>query len=318
MSHGPIQRDTIFAKLETTYGTDPTPTGSNAILVRSIQHGFDRLRMVPRPVLTGALGQEPQVYAGSLEAITIECELKGSGQAGTAPEFGPLLRACGLAETVVASTSVTYAPQSGSIESCTIYYYKAVDNSSIRVRHILTGCRGNVQIVANTGDYPILRFMMVGRRATPTDQSALSPTYDATTPLALRGLTVSLGSVQGVVQSFELDVGHTIDVPDNMNNSEGYGEITIIDRDPVLTLTRHDERIATINPWGDLSGGTARAFDTGTVGSSAGNRWRLQASKCYYRNLESGEANGMRTIQSVFGCHASTVGGSDHFTLAFT
>ena len=42
--------------------------------------------------------------------VTFEVEMAGSGTAGTAPAFGPLLKACGNSETIVTDTSVTYAP----------------------------------------------------------------------------------------------------------------------------------------------------------------------------------------------------------------
>ena len=318
MSHGLIKRDTIYAKIESTYGTDSVPTGSDAVLILSMKHSLDRLRMVPRPALTGSLGNPQQAYGGTLESIEIEAELRGSGAAGTAPEIGPLLRACGMSETVVASTSVTYAPQSSTIESCTIYYYKSVDGSTSRVRHILLGCRGTAVVTANAGGNSSIRFTMTGRRANPTDQTALTPTFDTTVPVGIKGLSVTLGGVTSVVQGFEFDAGNSIVVPDNINDSEGYGNITIVERDPTLTISRHDDLVATLAPFADLVAGATRAFDSGTVGSSAGNRWRLQAPTAAYRNVTPGEADQMRTIQSVFGCTASTVGGSDHYSLAFT
>lgn len=319
MSHGLINRDTMYAKLESSYGVDPTIAGTDAVLILGVQHSPDRLRLIERPALTGALGQPQQAYGGMLEQVQITAELRGSGSAGTAPEIGPLLKACGLLETVNASTSVVYTPQSGTIESCTIHYYSSVDGSSSRVRHILLGCRGSFTIQANAGGNPEIRFTMVGRRANPTDQSALSPTFDSTVPYGLRGLSVTVGAVSNlVVQGFNFDCGNAVEVPDNLNDSEGYGNITIVRRDPTLTVSRHHELVATIAPWADLVAGTTRAFDTGVIGSTAGNRWRLQASNLAYRNVQPGEANGMRTIESTFGCTASTVGGSDHFTLTFT
>ena len=62
MSHGLIKRDTIYAKIESTYGTDSVPTGSDAVLILSMKHSLDRLRMVPRPALTGSLGNPQQAY----------------------------------------------------------------------------------------------------------------------------------------------------------------------------------------------------------------------------------------------------------------
>ena len=55
-------------------------------------------------------------------------------------QYGKALKACGLAETVVANTSVTYDPVSASFSSVTIHYN--IDG----VRHKMTGCRGNVAL----------------------------------------------------------------------------------------------------------------------------------------------------------------------------
>lgn len=318
MSHGLINRDTIYAKVETTYNTDSVPVGSDAVLIRALQHAINP-RLVARPALTGSLSDPQQAYAGALETVTITAEMRGSGAAGTAPEIGPLLRACGLSETVVASTSVTYAPQAGTIESCTLYYFKSVDGSATRVRHILTGCRGTFAIDANGGENGLVRFTMTGRRANPTDQSALTPSYDATVPATLRGLSVTLGAVANlVVQGFQFDAGNDVMTPDNVNDAEGYGNITIVKRDPTLVLQRHDELVATLAPFADMAAGTTRAFDSGVIGGTAGNRWRLQAGACAYRGISPGENNGMRTLDATFGCTASTVGGNDNFILAFT
>jgi len=319
MAHGLISRDTIYAKIETTYGTDSVPVGGDAVLVRSVQHALANTRMVARPAITGSLSNPQQAYGGTLESVTIVAEMRGSGAAGAVPEIGPLLRACGLAEAVNVGTSVVYTPQAGAIESCTVYYFKSVDGGATRVRHILTGCRGTFTIAANAGEVGLITFNLTGRRANPTDQSPLVPTYDATVPVGMRGLSVAVGGVAGlVVQGFTFDAGNDVQPPDNVNDSEGYGNLTLVSRDPTLTLSRHDELVATIAPFADLVAGTNRAFDSGVIGSTAGNRWRLQAGTLAYRNVQPGEANGMRTIESTFGCTASTVGGDNNFTLTFT
>ena len=66
--------------------------------------------MVERPALNANISELKSLYAGSMIALTITCEMKGSGIAGVAPEIGSLLRACGCSETVVSGVSVTYAP----------------------------------------------------------------------------------------------------------------------------------------------------------------------------------------------------------------
>ena len=58
--------------------------------------------------------------------------------AGTAPPYGDALLACGLAETIVASTSVAYNPVSAAFSSATIECF--IDT----IKHQMLGARGNV------------------------------------------------------------------------------------------------------------------------------------------------------------------------------
>lgn len=318
MGHGLIKRELLLGKAETTYGTDAVPVGSDCILVRNVSHAPERLRMVQRGAIRSSFGELQHIYGGMLEALSFECEVKGSGAAGTAPEIGPFLKACGMQETVVASTSVTYAPTSSSIGSSTIHYYKAGAGANTQVRHVLLGCRGNVEFVYQAGDILIARFSFIGRRANPTDQTLPTPTYDTTVPLAIRGLSTTVGGVSGLtIQNYSLNMNNQIVVPDSVNDSEGFGEITIAGRDPTMELNRHHELVATIAPWADMVAGTSRAFVSGTLGSTAGNRIALTAGQMHYRGITVGEDNGMRTEAYSFGLHESS-SLNDGVSLAFT
>lgn len=55
------------------------------------------------------IGQLAGVPTTTGARLTFRVELKGSGVPGTAPSYGPLLRACGMGETVNAGTAVTGA-----------------------------------------------------------------------------------------------------------------------------------------------------------------------------------------------------------------
>lgn len=104
----------ILAKIEGTYGTDPTPTGaSNAILVRNLSVTPMESDFADRDLIRPYLGRSEQLPAGIRMMAEFECELAGSGTAGTAPAWGPLLRACAFAQTLTAA-AVTGTAQSGS------------------------------------------------------------------------------------------------------------------------------------------------------------------------------------------------------------
>lgn len=314
MAHGPVSNEAVLAKIESTYGTDPTPAAAtDARLFSNLQIvPFERLRMFQRPAVRASLGSLQQIYGGSLGAVRFDAELKGSGAAGTAPEVGPLLRGCGLGETIVASTSVTYAPVSTALESLTFYVFEFG-----RVRHIFSGCRGDVTIRWKAGEPVMGSFEFIGRRGTVTDQTQPVPTISTTVPVAVKGLATTIGGVGSlVVQEYELAFNNQVEVPDNVNDTEGYGNVTIVKRDPSVSLLLHSELIATFNPFADLGAGTARALASGTLGATAGNRLALTCAQMHYRGIEPGEANGFRNRRLMFGCHEAAA--DSDFSIAFT
>ena len=107
----------LLAEIESSEGSDPTPVGgSNAIQVTNVDITPIEADAVQAPALQGFLGNSTRgtVLANKRVSVSFSTELSGSGAAGTAPAYGPLLKSAGLSETVVSSTSVTYAPVSAS------------------------------------------------------------------------------------------------------------------------------------------------------------------------------------------------------------
>src|SRR5688500_3893116 len=146
-------REVILAKIETTYNIDPgLAAADDAILVENPSWSYEGAKMYARSPVRPSLAPLKSLFGGSLMTVTFDVEVKGSGSAGTAPELGTLLRMCGLGETVVGATSVTYAPVSTAHESGTIHYY------SDGKLHILTGCKGTFSANLETGGCGKLSF----------------------------------------------------------------------------------------------------------------------------------------------------------------
>ena len=83
----------LRAKIESTYGTDPTPAGTDAVLVRSLEVTPLQSDVVERELIRPYFGNFEQLLANQHVEITFEVELAGSGTAGTAPKWGPIFRA---------------------------------------------------------------------------------------------------------------------------------------------------------------------------------------------------------------------------------
>ena len=107
------RRRTILAKIETTYGTDPIPTGAaNAMLVRNLNPVPQNVNLVSRDMIRPYFGNSDKLPGTLYAGIDFEVELAGSGTAGTAPAWGVLMRACGFSETLNA-TPITGTAQAG-------------------------------------------------------------------------------------------------------------------------------------------------------------------------------------------------------------
>lgn len=303
------EREVILLKLESVYSTDPTPTpADDAILVRSPSWAHEGARMADRPIVRSTLDTPKKIYGGALRSVSFEAELKGSGTAGTPPEISQALRACGLAETDGAS-DVVYQPASASLESCTIYYYE--DGK----RKILTGCRGNVLINLSAGEIGIASFSFTGHMGTDSDEALPTPTFDATDPETVKGLSMTLNGTQHAIQALTMDTANTISTPPDVNSADGYGQVRITKRDVNGTINPEDVLLATEDFVADWKASTERAIDSGLIGSTAGNQYRLQIGQAAYREVNQGNRDGVRVADLVYG--AGINAGDDEFTLTF-
>jgi len=302
----------ILAKAEATYGTDPTPTGSaNAILVRNLNIVPLQSDIVQRELIRPYLGNYEQLLAQTRVQVTFEVELAGSGAAGTAPAYGPVLKACGLSETVVATTSVTYAPVSSSFSSVTIYFYQD------GIRHIVTGARGTFTLNGQVGAIPTIAFTMTGIYNAPTDTALATPTYaNQATPLIFKnGNTTSFSafSYSGALQSIDLNIGNEIVYRELIGGTK---EVLITDRKPAGTMSIEAVLLATKNYFTVSTGST-----TGSIsfqhGTTAGNIATLTMAQSDLADASYADMNGIAMMNLPY-VATPTAAGNDELSLAYT
>jgi hypothetical protein len=110
----------LLAKIESVYGTDPTPTGAaNAILVRNLNVVPLEMDLATRENIRPFLGNQEDIVGAIYATTDFEVEMAGSGTPGVAPAIGPLFRACGKSETILAA-AVTGSATAGSVSSITL------------------------------------------------------------------------------------------------------------------------------------------------------------------------------------------------------
>ena len=229
-----LRNTVLLAKVETTTGTDASPTGSaNAMLVSHISINPLQATNVNRDLVRGFYGSSEQLVGTASIEVSFTVELAGSGTPTTAPKWGALLEACGFAKTV-ATASVDYLPISvfGNGTSATIYYY--LDGQL----HKLLGARGTFTIEMAVGERPVMRFRMIGKDGGLTEATNATPvTTGFRTPLVitntntegLRTGAVTYTEATGVVASGSLRIsrGLRLDIGNNVTFQPLLGEETV-------------------------------------------------------------------------------------------
>lgn len=301
----------ILAKTETTYGTSAAPAGSDAVLVRNLDITPIEADMVGRDLIRPYMGNFEQQLANPRVKVTCEVELAGSGTAGTAPRYDALLKACGLSATIVASTSVTYAPVSTSFSSCTIAYN--IDG----LQHLLTGCRGTVDIGCQLGQIPVLKFEMTGVYNAPTDTALPAATYAAqASPLIFRDGNTSafqFFSYAGCLMSVDFSLANSIAYRELVGCTK---QVLITDRKPAGTVMIEAPTIAT-KDYFSAALGTTLGNLTFLHGTTAGNRVTFTASQVDVTQPTYSDSDGVQMLSLPY-IATPTTAGNDEFTLAFT
>jgi hypothetical protein len=235
-----MRRLAVLAKIETTYGTDSVPTGgANAILLQDVTVTPMETDQIPRTLIRAFLGAEPVVLAAKRMRIQATVDLAGSGTAGTAPAYGPLLRACGMAEVITAGTRVEYTPVSSGEESVSIY--ANLDG----ILHKGLGARGTFSINLVTKDFSKLVFDFTGFFITPTGAALPTADYSAwkePRPVGFADTPVfTLDGYAAPMSGLTYAHTNTVSFRDLVNRQA----IEITDRKPVANVTIEAPPIAT-------------------------------------------------------------------------
>lgn len=269
-----MRNTTILAKIETTYGTDSVPAGgADAILVSDVS--IDPVAAnVNRELIRPYMGASEELVGSKHLAINMTVELQNGGTAGTAPAWGPLIRACAMAEAALATPDrVEYTPITSSHESVTIYYY------ADGVLYKATGCRGNVDFDLSINGRPVMKFSFIGIDA---GESANTPTgvdfSSFKTPVVVTDANVGdfkLGATYaaGVLSDGTDHVSRGLTF--NLNNDNKYiptlgGEsVDIVDRAATGKMTLDLSAAQEVSMKADIDANTLTSIGM-TLGATAG------------------------------------------------
>ena len=305
----------LIAKIETTYGTDPTPVaGTNAIQVTSLELTPIESDNVQPASYQGFIGNSTRgtLVANKRVSVTFDVELGGSGAAGTAPAFGPLLQAAGMSEVIVSSTSVTYAGVSSSFSSATLYCF--YDGT----RHKITGARGTVTFNMTAGQFPTASFQFIGIYNVP-DGTAVSGTFtvaNQAAALEVNDTNVTTCTFHGVssarLESIDLAMNNELLYKETASNQE----VHITDRKPGGTAVIEAPVIGTTDYFAKAVA-SATAATTIVLGATSGNIVTLGIPQTDITGISYGDTNGIIALSMPY-LALPTTAGNNAVSLAFT
>ena len=305
-------RTVIAAKIEQTEGTAETLAAADADVLAFEPSFTLGVGIYERSELNASLSPHELIPGSRMATIAFKVNLRGSGAAGTAPKIGKLLKSCGFGETIVASTSATYAPISIAIPTLTMSVYK--DGSRKQIR----GARGTVSHSGKAGEPGVLSFSFQGVYDGVTDVAILTGTGIETTNIpVLLSAGLSIASYAAIISTISIDMGITIEMRPDSNKSEGYVSCAYGGRKPVGSFDPEETLLATHDWYGRFIAGTSGilAFH---YGATAGNIITFNAPKVQYTNITESSRNGIAALDVPFALSRSTAAGDDEISVAFT
>lgn len=262
----------ITAKIETTSGTDSTPTAvANAIKTLNGQITPVEGDEVTLDVDYPGLGAPEAALAGQHVSGSFDIALCGAGTAGTAPSWGVIMRMCGFAEVITAATDVTYTPIQTGQESASLYV------TLKGAVHKCLGVRGKLQIKATAKNWLLASVNFKGLLVPVTTAAGTLPTatFAASNELLVSDANTdfTLDTFTAAMSEFTFDMG-----ADPVGSFlVGAEAINLPDPVPVGTCSIRDPGVATKDFFAIANARTKVALSL-IHGTTAGNIVQIGAS----------------------------------------
>lgn len=286
----------LLAEVESTYGTDPTPTtADNGVrgvgrLWTSLASEFAFPNMREETVSNSLVSVAPGEPAGRFATFTYTVQLMGTAVAYSSstpvrPECDPLMMACAFARThtdTSSSEAVDYDLADTGHASATVWIYAGGKLFK------LVGCRGNATWSAQAGGLGEITYTMQGMIVDdPTEITTPSITYSTVVPRPSVGMGLVLNAGSDWTprtEAFEVSTGHTIERLDDVNSADGLEQFAVARTQPTLTFTARADDLANYDPWALRKASTVHTVFA-TLGTVRLNRVRLDLELAYLSAL---------------------------------
>ena len=272
-----IETEATAGTAETLVAADVAFRAGSATISMQIENEVQDLMQADLSELPDLIGNRPVT-------ITFDTLIQGSGSAGTAPGLREIFIHGGFLETVTASTSVAYTPETPTTTNpCTIGIWRGPTTGGNGRLWRAKGCRLQSASIEVTPGKPMkLSCVFVGAMHDAADAAAFSSvTYDSTVPQTARNLGLTIGSWSPFFSALTININNqtaAIVNPGGTGEDSGISHYEITARRIEGSITFMDVLASTKDWLADLLSGTEAAL-TFTLGATAGNKFKVDAPK---------------------------------------
>lgn len=212
-------RHVLFNKIDNTYGETHAFVAADALMAYNVSlTPLQADSVSDEGMAQNSFGAAIQYFVNKLSLIEFEVPFIGHANAGTPPKFSPSLRSCGLAETIVASTSVNYKPVTPGVDS--VGFGFNIDNNFFQ----LLGARGDLTWSLAPNAYGFLKFSMTGLFTAPMNSAYSAPDFTGQQRAhIINDKTFKNFSVHGrseIPRSIDFALGNAIETDPTMSTNE--------------------------------------------------------------------------------------------------
>ena len=304
----------ILAKIESVYGSDPTPTVlANAIITQ----GMPTFEVINNPkernVPLAHLGKLAPLNVGEGLKLNFTTELKHSGTAATASRYGCLFRACNLTE-LVGSSDISYTPSSVfEGESVTLWFYADT------TLHKVTGCVGSFSIKLTSNEIAVVEWIFTGLYAGPGHATTVTfptATHETIAPIVWKAASFTYNSISLTIHELNLDLGNEVAKRLDANASYGVSRYFVKDRLSKGSMMVEKVALATLNPW-SVSDASTQYNIAAAVGATAGNICSIASTGIVLEPPKYSDKENVQMWDLTFSLNPTVSAGNNELVLTF-
>ena len=270
------------------------------------------VEQLERAVKDASLSPFPSIPGKRSAQISFSTELRGSGAAGIAPDYGLLFKGCAMGETIAAGASVTYAPTSDKSDYTKICLTTFIDG--LRIMYL--GCMGSFSVNCPLDGVPTVDWEFEAADFEVSDAALLhGDSYDAETPEPVLMSGFSFGGFHFDVTNIRFAMNNNVVLRQSANVSGGHVNAMVTGRAPSGSFDPEAVLKATDDVFGYWESGAQLPLSV-RIGQRAGNICTITAPKCQYADLGFGDRDGLLSYDAPF--RLARDAGDDEISIVFT